>query len=72
MSVFDMWTVCDRCGFNYKRRNVRKESTGWVVCRRCDDGAYDLKRHPQNHPARAKSEMHLVPNARPDVVVSLA
>ena len=37
MSVMKMWSVCDRCGFNYKRRQLTKESTGWVVCRSCYD-----------------------------------
>ena len=44
MSVLDMWSVCDRCGFNYKRRQLRKESTKFVVCYSCYDGKYDLKR----------------------------
>jgi hypothetical protein len=72
MSVLDMWTICDRCGFQTKRRECKKEATGWVVCRSCNDGKFDLKRHPQNHPAPARAEMRVVPNARPDVVVSLA
>lgn len=69
MSVMDMWTVCDRCGFNYRRRDVRAESTGWIVCQSCHDGRYDRKSHPQNRAAPVRAEQRPVPNARPDVVV---
>lgn len=66
MSVYDMWTVCDRCGFNYKRRDVRREQTNFLVCKSCHDGEYDLKAHPQNYSARPRRELRMVPNARPD------
>jgi hypothetical protein len=66
MSVLDMWSVCDRCGFNYKRRDLRKESTNFVVCHSCYDGAFDLKSHPQNRPFKPRAELRQVPNASPD------
>ena len=71
MSVMDMWTVCDRCGFDYKRRDCRKETTGHVVCKACHDGAFDRKNHPQNKPARRMREQKVIPNARDDVSASL-
>lgn len=57
-----MWCVCDRCSFEYKRREMRKETTGWLVCHSCYDGAYDLKNHPQNRPARPRREPTPVPD----------
>lgn len=71
MSVLDMWSICDRCSFKYRRRELRKESTGSVVCRSCYDGRYDLKQHPQNHAPHPRAEGRPVPDGRPDVVVSL-
>ena len=65
MSVLDMWSVCDRCGFNYKRRQLRKETTGFVVCHTCYDGRYDLKGHPQNKSPRPRRELLPVPDGRP-------
>jgi hypothetical protein len=64
MSVLDMWSVCDRCGFNYKRRQLRKESTKFVVCHSCYDGKYDLKSHPQNKSPRPRRELLPVPDGR--------
>lgn len=74
MSVLDMWSVCDRCGFNYKRRQLRKESTKFVVCQSCYDGKYDLKSHPQNKSPRPRRELLPVPDGRAqqDLTVYLA
>jgi hypothetical protein len=33
----DFWRVCDRCGFDYRRSETRKEWTGLIVCRECWD-----------------------------------
>lgn len=66
MSVLDMWSVCDRCGFDYKRRDLRKETTNFVVCYVCYDGMYDKKSHPQNKSAKPRRELQQVPDARPD------
>jgi hypothetical protein len=62
-----MWSLCDRCGFKYRRRQLKKETTGFVVCHPCYDGAYDLRSHPQNKPPRFRREMLNVPDARADV-----
>lgn len=60
----DVWSLCDRCGQKYYRRQLRKESTNLVVCNDCFDGAYDLKKHPQNRPARPRYESRKVPDGR--------
>jgi len=65
----DMWSVCDRCGFDYKRRDLRKESTKFVVCSSCYDGIYDKKSHPQNRPFRPRRELLPVPDGRPMATV---
>lgn len=66
MSVFDMWSVCDRCGFDYKRRQLRKESTKLVNCPSCYDGSYDKKSHPQNKAPSPRRELQPTSDARPD------
>lgn len=66
MSVLDMWSVCDRCGFDYKRRELRKESTKFVNCPTCYDGKYDTKSHPQNKSPRPRRELQPIPDGRPD------
>jgi hypothetical protein len=71
MSVLDMWSVCDRCGFNYKRRYLRKETTNFVVCSSCYDGKYDLKSHPQNRSPRPRRELLPVPDGRPQQDLTL-
>ncbi len=69
MSVMKMWSVCDRCGFNYRRRQLTKESTGWVVCRSCYDGEYDLLRSPQDRPPPIRLEGRKVPDGRPQQIL---
>jgi len=64
MSVWKMWSVCDRCGFNYKRKQLRKETTNFVVCHTCFDGRFDLKNHPQNYSAKPRRELLPVPDGR--------
>ena len=66
MSVLDMWSVCDRCGFDYKRRQLYKESTRFVVCGSCFDEKYDKGGHPQDKSAKPRRELTPVPDGRPD------
>lgn len=66
MSVMRMWVICDRCGFRYRRNQTKMESTGVLVCAKCDDGAYDRIKHPQNKSARPQREPTNVPNGTPD------
>jgi len=63
--ALQVWSLCDRCGQKYYRRQLRKESTGLVVCSSCYDGAYDLRKHPQNKPPRPRLESRKVPDGRP-------
>jgi hypothetical protein len=70
MSVLDMWSVCDRCSFEYKRRFLRKETTGYVVCHSCFDGKFDRRNHPQNKPARSRLESRMVPDGRAPIDLS--
>jgi hypothetical protein len=62
--ALNVWSLCDRCGQKYYRRQLRKESTNLVVCSACYDGAYDLKKHPQNRPPRPRYESRKVPDGR--------
>lgn len=62
--ALNVWSLCDRCGQKYYRRQLRKESTKLVVCAACYDGAYDLKKHPQNRPPRPRFESRKVPDGR--------
>lgn len=66
MSVMDMWSLCDRCGFKYRRKELRAESTGVLVCRVCYDGKFDIKNHPQNYAPRIGPEPSIVPGGKPD------
>jgi hypothetical protein len=65
MGVMRGWTICDRCSFKYRRGQMFKEATGWVVCRACNDGLYDAVRHPQNKSAKHRKELVPIPDGRP-------
>ena len=65
MGVMRGWSICDRCSFKYRRYQLRKEATGFVVCDGCYDGAYDLVRHPQNRSPLPRREMLPIPDGRP-------
>jgi len=60
----NVWSLCDRCGQKYYRRQLRKESTNFIVCQACYDGRYDLKSHPQNKSFRPRRESRPVPDGR--------
>lgn len=55
----DSKAVCDRCGFDYKQSQLRKEWTGAMVCSGCWD-----PRHPQDN-VSARAERNNVQDARP-------
>ena len=59
------WNViCDRCGFQYKARQLRAEWTGLRVC--CGAGTSDCwePRHPQEF-VRGKADRQMPPWTRP-------
>lgn len=53
--------ICDRCGFEFPLRELRKEWTGLMVCRA------DLDPRPRDMtPPNVSGEGVPLPNARPD------
>lgn len=60
--VMGAWNaLCQRCGFEYKNYELRKEWTGLHVCGDC----YDI-RHPQES-LRAKADRQSPPWTSPDI-----
>lgn len=57
--------VCDRCGFEYKARQLRQEWTGLRTC--CGAGSNDCweVRHPQDF-VRGKKDEQVPPWTRPE------
>ena len=55
----DYWMVCDRCGFDYRRSQMRQEWTGLWVCE-----ADWEPRHPQDF-AQAKPDTIVPDPVRP-------
>lgn len=57
--------ICDRCGFEYKARQLSLEWTGLRVCR--GGGTNDCfdNRHPQDH-VRGKADRQSPPWVRPE------
>ena len=51
--------ICDRCGFEYDLAQLKKEWTGYMVCRDCFD-----HRHPQEA-VRGVRDQQGIPGARP-------
>ena len=56
---------CDVCGFEYRRKVMKKNSYGLMVCPEDFEGGYDLKNHPQNKAPNTRREI-FIQNARPD------
>jgi hypothetical protein len=52
--------ICDRCGFQHKNYQLKKEWTGLMVCGKCFE-----TRHPQDL-LRVPTENPSVPWTRPD------
>lgn len=55
----DPWGICDRCGLKYRRKDLRREWTGAVVCK----ADWEI-RHPQLD-VRGRNERVAVHDARP-------
>ena len=60
----DYWLVCERCGFDYRFSQMKKEWTGVWVCSKCWE-----PRHPQDF-VRAVRDEQRVPVARPASIIS--
>ena len=60
------WLVCcDRCGFKYKSRNLRREWTGLMVCSGTTTNNCWEPRHPQEF-VRGKKDKQAPPWVRPE------
>ena len=57
----DAWAICDRCGFKCRHRKLRKEWTGFLVCKKCWD-----PRPPETKPPFVKPEGLPIRDARPE------
>jgi hypothetical protein len=56
--------ICDICGFQYRLRDLKKNSYGMMVCSEDYEGKYDLVNHPQNRIARVTDNEN-IRDARP-------
>ena len=54
------WVICDRCGFQYKNDELKKEWTGLMVCAPCFE-----HRHPQEM-IRPIPDQFPLPYSRPE------
>jgi len=57
--------ICQRCGFEYKSRQISKEWTGLRVCKGSGTNECWEPRHPQEN-LRAKPDHQSVPWVSPD------
>lgn len=57
--------VCDRCGFDFKARQLRKEWTGLRVCSGPDTNDCWEERHPQEQ-LRGRKDKQSPPWVRPE------
>ena len=55
------WAICDRCGFKIRHSRLKKEWTGWMVCKPCFD-----PRPADTKPPRLKPEGVPIRDARPE------
>lgn len=58
------WAICDQCSFRYRRRTMKINSYGMLMCYSCNDGRYDLKNHPQNSPPKSIYDSEFIKNPR--------
>ena len=59
------YAICDRCGFRYFLRELRKEWNGLKTCPEC----YESK-HPQLEPRTNKVDPQAVREPTPDISIS--
>ena len=57
--------ICDRCGFKYKRKDLRKEWTGLWVCDGGHTNGCFESRHPQDF-VRGRRDQQNPPWVRPE------
>lgn len=62
----DYWMICDVCGFQYRRSQMRKRWDGAWVCPK----DYE-RRHPQDS-VKVRKERAGVPVARPDIDTAIS
>ncbi len=55
------WAICDRCGFKYRHRQLRKEWTNLLVCSPCFD-----PRPADTRPPSIRPEGLPIRDARPE------
>ena len=61
--------ICDRCGFEYKNRRLKKEWTGLIVCYGPGTNQCWEPRHPQDY-VRGVPDDQSTPWSRPDPPVN--
>ena len=59
----NMWLICDRCGFAYRRSVMKKEWTGLIVCEKDWE-----PRHPQDFARGIPDEIAPEGPSRPEPV----
>jgi len=62
----DPWYQCDRCGFDYRQSEIRKQWDGLMVCGKCWE-----PRHPQDF-VKGVKDHQAVKDARPAPVIALS
>lgn len=58
--------ICDRCGFEYDHGQLRKEWTGFMVCRGPATNDCWEPRHPQEFVRAVRDNQGVRPNMRPE------
>lgn len=65
--------ICDKCGFRYRLRDLKKTSYGSMVCPEDFEKA-DLKNHPQNKSPNVRDDENITVSRRspmPPTVVTV-
>lgn len=61
-----MLAICDRCGFEYRHGQLRKEWTGLMVCHGAGTNDCWEPRHPQELVRGVRDDQGIRPNMRPE------